>query len=84
MRWETLVFLSSLAFVIVACFFFCVLCGLFAFYVVHSSSSPCTKGFSISSLPSTGEIRTSRVPRATSRPSERVDVLPSSSEGGKY
>lgn len=47
----------------------------------YSSSSPWTKGFSISSLPSTGEIRTRRVPRATSRPRERVDVLPSSSEG---
>jgi hypothetical protein len=47
----------------------------------YSSSSPWTKGFSISSLPSTGEMRTSRVPRATSRPSERVDVFPSSSGG---
>lgn len=46
---------------------------------LQSSSSPCTNGFSISSLPSTGEIRTSRVPRATRSPNERVLMLPSSS-----
>ena len=44
-----------------------------------SSSSACTKGFSISSLPSTGDISTSSVPLATSSPSDRVLVLPSSS-----
>lgn len=38
--------------------------------LVHSSSC-CMKGFAISSLPSTGEMTTSRVPRATMRPSLR-------------
>ena len=45
----------------------------------YSSASPCTKGFAISSLPSTGLISTSSVPRATRRPSGRVEVFPSSS-----
>lgn len=36
-------------------------------------------GFSISSLPSTGEIKTRRVPLATTRPRGREEVLPSSS-----
>jgi hypothetical protein len=44
-----------------------------------SSSACCTKGFSISSLPSRGEMRTRRVPRATRRPRGREEVLPSSS-----
>lgn len=42
-------------------------------------SSGCTKGLAISSLPSAGEIRTMMVPRATTRPRERVFSLPSSS-----
>lgn len=44
-----------------------------------SPSSACTKGFGISSLPSRGEMRTRRVPRATRRPRGREEVLPSSS-----
>lgn len=43
------------------------------------SSSACTKGFAISSLPSRGEMRTRRVPRATRRPRGLDEVLPSSS-----
>lgn len=46
-----------------------------------SSSACCTKGFAISSLPSRGEMRTRRVPRATRRPRGREEVLPSSSVG---
>lgn len=47
---------------------------------VHSSSiSTPAKGLAISSLPSRGLMRTRRVPRATIRPRERVDSLPSSS-----
>ena len=42
-------------------------------------SSSWTKGFAISSLPSTGLMSTRRVPRATRRPRGLVDVLPSSS-----
>ena len=45
--------------------------------VLHSSGA--VNGFSICSLPSTGEMRTRRVPRATIRPKDRVDSLPSSS-----
>jgi hypothetical protein len=44
-------------------------------------SSCCTNGFAISSLPSTGLTRTSNVPRATTSPRGRVEVLPSSSVG---
>lgn len=48
--------------------------------LVHSSSaSACTNGLAISSLPSTGLMRTSNVPLATSRPRFLVLVLPSSS-----
>ena len=45
---------------------------------IHSSSA-CIKGFAISSLPSTGEMRTRSVPRATIKPRGREDSLPSSS-----
>ena len=51
------------------------------FSLASHSSSACTKGFAISSLPSTGEISTSSVPRATTRPSGREEVFPSSSIG---
>lgn len=44
-----------------------------------SSSSAWRKGLSISSLPSTGEMRTRRVPRQTRRPRGREVWLPSSS-----
>ena len=44
-------------------------------------SSRCTKGLAISSAPSAGEINTRSVPRATTRPSERVVSLPVSSRG---
>ena len=44
---------------------------------LHSSGA--VNGFSICSLPSTGEMRTRRVPRATIRPRDLVDSLPSSS-----
>lgn len=45
-----------------------------------SQSSPCrANGFSISSLPSTGLMTTNSVPRATTRPRDRVASLPSSS-----
>ena len=44
---------------------------------LHSSS--CMKGLAISSLPSTGEMTTRRVPRATIRPSLRYRMFPSSS-----
>lgn len=47
--------------------------------VIAQSSSGCANGFAISSLPSTGLTRTSRVPLATTRPSGRVDSFPSSS-----
>ena len=43
------------------------------------SSSWLLKGFAICSLPSRGLMRTRRVPRATMRPREREDSLPSSS-----
>lgn len=42
-------------------------------------SSCWTKGLAISSLPSTGEMSTMSVPRATTRPRERVVSLPASS-----
>src|SRR3569833_2433850 len=45
------------------------------------SSSPGRKGFAIGSLPSVGLIRTSSVPRTTTRPRDRVVSLPSSSAG---
>ena len=45
----------------------------------RSQSSVGLKGFSICSLPSTGETNTSSVPLATMSPSGRVDSLPSSS-----
>lgn len=48
----------------------------------HSSS--CRKGLAISSLPSTGEMTTSRVPRATMRPSLRYRMLPCSSAVVRY
>lgn len=47
--------------------------------MVGNHSSSCKKGLAISSLPSTGEMTTSRVPRATMRPSLRYRMLPSSS-----
>jgi hypothetical protein len=47
----------------------------------HSSSW--MKGLAISSLPSTGEITTRSVPRATMRPSLRYRTLPSSSAAGE-
>lgn len=43
------------------------------------SSSGAANGLAISSLPSTGVITTSSVPRATTRPSGRVESFPSSS-----
>lgn len=52
--------------------------AILLFQVSHSSS--CMKGLAISSLPSTGEMTTRRVPRATIRPSLRYRVFPSSSE----
>jgi hypothetical protein len=47
--------------------------------VLGNHSSSCKKGLGISSLPSTGEMTTRRVPRATMRPSLRYRMLPSSS-----
>lgn len=47
--------------------------------IVRCYSSATLNGFSICSLPSTGERRTRRVPRATMRPRGRVEELPSSS-----
>lgn len=44
-----------------------------------SSVSCCKKGLAICSLPSTGLMTTRRVPRATTRPRDRVDSFPSSS-----
>lgn len=43
------------------------------------SSDGCRKGFSISSLPSSGDINTSNVPRATINPKDLVVSFPSSS-----
>lgn len=53
--------------------------GCFSQMAGAASSSACTKGFAISSLPSRGEMRTRRVPRATRRPRGLDEVLPSSS-----
>lgn len=47
--------------------------------LVQTHSSACTKGFAISSLPSTGLTNTSNVPRATTSPRGLEEVLPSSS-----
>ena len=52
--------------------------GVFKRNVLQSSPAA-WKGFSISSLPSTGDIRTSKVPRATISPRFREDSFPSSS-----
>lgn len=59
----------------------CEWCGVSTDGRVVQSSPFWAKGFAISSLPSTGLTRTRRVPRATTRPKERVDSLPSSSVG---
>lgn len=47
--------------------------------LIQHHSSDWVNGFSICSLPSRGDIRTSRVPRATIRPRGRVVSLPASS-----
>lgn len=49
------------------------------FLHLPTHSSACTNGFAISSLPSTGLTSTNRVPRATTKPRDRVEVFPSSS-----
>lgn len=46
-----------------------------------TSPSCCKNGFAISSLPSSGEMRTRRVPLATISPRERVVSAPESSMG---
>lgn len=51
--------------------------NLVKFFFFYSSCW--TKGLAISSLPSTGEMSTMSVPRATTRPRERVVSLPASS-----